>query len=69
MPSGPDGVSEKRPEDAEDVEALLLSAFPGPEEAALVRALRSEGAMVAEWVMRWQGRIVACGGISRIDAA
>jgi putative acetyltransferase len=68
LPIGPDVVSELRRADADEVEALLLAAFPGPEEAALVRALRAEGAMVAEWVMRWQGRIGAYAGISRMVA-
>jgi putative acetyltransferase len=68
LPIGPDVISELRPSDVDEVEALLLAAFPGPEEAALVRALRAEGAMVVEWVMRWQGRIGAYAGISRMVA-
>jgi putative acetyltransferase len=65
MVSGPD-VSAMRPEDVDEVEALLLAAFPGPEEAKLVRNLRAVGAMVSERVMRWQGRIGAYSGISRL---
>jgi putative acetyltransferase len=67
MVVGPD-VSEMRPADVEEVEALLLAAFPGPEEAALVRDLRAVGAMVSERIMRWQGRIGAYAGISRMVA-
>ena len=61
-------VGEMRPDDAEEVEALLLAAFPGPEEAKLVRDLRADGAMVSERVVRWQGRIGAYAGISRLIA-
>lgn len=65
MVIGPD-VSAMRPADADEVEALLLAAFPGPAEAALVRALRAEGAMAMEQVMRVQGRIGAYAGVSRM---
>jgi putative acetyltransferase len=65
MVIGPD-VSEMRPGDEDEVESLLLAAFPGPEEAALVRRLRIDGAMVSERVMRWDGRIGAYAGISRM---
>jgi putative acetyltransferase len=67
MVSGPD-VSEMRRGEEAEVEALLLAAFPGPEEARLVRDLRADGAMVSERVMRWQGRIGAYAGISRMVA-
>lgn len=67
MALGPD-VTEMRPTDADEVEALLKAAFPGPEEAALVRALRADGAMVMEHVMRVKDRIGAYAGISRMIA-
>jgi putative acetyltransferase len=67
MVSGPD-VSGMRPSDADEVDALLRAAFPGPEEARLVRDLRADGAMFAEQVMRWQDRIGAYAGISRMIA-
>jgi putative acetyltransferase len=67
MVSGPD-VSAMRPEDVGEVEALLLAAFPGPEEAKLVRNLRAVGAMLSERIMRWRGRIGAYAGISRMVA-
>jgi putative acetyltransferase len=66
MVAGPD-VTEMRRGEEDEVEALLLAAFPGPEEAKLVRDLRTDGAMVSERVMRWQGRIGAYAGISRMD--
>jgi putative acetyltransferase len=65
--SGPD-VGEMRPGDVDEVDALLRAAFPGPEEAELVRRLRADGVMVSERVMRWQGRIGAYAGISRMVA-
>jgi putative acetyltransferase len=67
MVIGPD-VSEMRPEDHDEVDALLRGAFPGPDEAELVLRLRADRAMVSERVMRWQGRIGAYAGISRMVA-
>jgi putative acetyltransferase len=67
MVSGPD-VSELRPDDQDEVDALLRAAFPGSEEALLVHRLRAGGAMVSERVIRWQGRIGAYAGISRMVA-
>lgn len=61
-------VSEMRPEDADAVDALLRAAFPGPEEARLVRDLRTDGVMFSEQVIRWQGRIAAYAGTSRMVA-
>lgn len=65
MVTGPD-VSEMQRGEEDEVEALFLAAFPGPEEAELVRDLRADGAMVSERVMRWQGKIAAYAGISRM---
>ncbi len=67
MALGPD-VTEMRPIDADEVEALLKAAFPWPEEAAMVRALRADGAMVMERFMRVKDRIGAYAGISRMIA-
>lgn len=67
MVIGPD-VSEMRANDQDEVDALLRAAFPGPEEATLVRDLRAAGTMVSERIMRWQGRIGAYAGISRMVA-
>ena len=67
MVIGPD-VREMRANDQDEVDALLCAAFPGPEEVALVRNLRADGAMVSERVMRWQDRIGAYAGISRMVA-
>lgn len=67
MVIGPD-VSAMRANDQDEVDALLHAAFPGPEEATLVRDLRAAGAMVSERIMRWRGRIGAYAGISRMVA-
>jgi putative acetyltransferase len=62
---GPD-VSSLRPGEEDEVEALLRAAFPGPEEAGLVRRLRADGVMQSERVLRWQGRIGAYVAMSRM---
>ena len=68
MGVGPDVVRRMRAGEAGEVDALLRAAFPGPEEAELVRALRASGEMVAETVLPWEGRIAAYAGISRMAA-
>lgn len=66
MVIGPDVTRELRAGEEDDVEDLLRAAFPGPEEAALVRALRRDGAMIAEFVQPWAGRIGAYAVVSRM---
>ena len=68
MVIGPNLVRDMRNGEAGAVDALLRSAFPGPEEAELVRALRVSAEMVAELVLPWEGRIGAYAGISRMAA-
>lgn len=68
MAAGPDVTRAMRAEEEGDVDALLRAAFPGPDEAALVRALRRDGAMVREFVQPWAGRIGAYAAISRLVA-
>jgi putative acetyltransferase len=67
MVIGPD-VSDIRAHDHDEVDALLRAAFPGPEEAMLVRDLRCAGVLVSEQIIRWQGRIGAYAAISRMVA-
>lgn len=43
MPAGPDFMRPLRAGEEEMAEALLKAAFPGPAEAALVRAMRAAG--------------------------
>jgi putative acetyltransferase len=66
MVIGPDVTCEMRPGEEGEVDALLRAAFPGPEEADLVRGLRRDGAIWAEFVQPWQGRIGAYAAISRM---
>jgi putative acetyltransferase len=68
MVVGPDHMRVMRPEEEAEVDALLRVAFPGLEEAELVRALRADGAMLAEIVTPWEDRIGAYAGISRMVA-
>lgn len=51
MPPLPDHMRPLREADQTAAEALLRAAFPGPQEAALVRALRLSGAMELEMVL------------------
>lgn len=67
MVVGPDFARQMRADEAEAVDALLHAAFPGPQEAGLVRGLRADGAMVAEFVMG--GPLdLAYAAISRMEA-
>lgn len=68
MVIGPDVTCEMRADQADEVDALLRAAFPGPEEAELVRALRRDGAMWAEFVQPWAGKVGAYAAISRMVA-
>ncbi|MCW5724224.1 MAG: N-acetyltransferase [Maricaulaceae bacterium] len=43
--------------DHDAADALLKAAFPGPEEARLVRALRAADAGVMEWVCEGNGKV------------
>lgn len=47
-----------RPGDAPAIRDVLLAAFPGPDEADLVDALRADGDIALEWVAEDAGRIV-----------
>lgn len=51
----PPTIRAARPGDAPAIDALLRAAFGGGEEAALVAALRREGAMAGEWVCHVPG--------------
>jgi len=58
MVIGPDFVREMRRGEEDAVEALLKAAFPGPNEAALVRRLRKDRDIAGESVLAWQGDII-----------
>jgi putative acetyltransferase len=68
MPAGPDFMRPLRAGEEDAAEALLRAAFPGPEEAALVRALRAEGRMELEMVLPWQGGLAGYLALSRLLA-
>lgn len=66
--TGPDFSRGMRPGEEDEVDALLRAAFPGPEEAGLVRDLRRANLMVAEMVTPWQDRVAAYAAVSRMVA-
>ena len=68
MVVGPDFARELQSGEEAEVDALLRAAFPGPEEAGLVRQLRADGDMVQEFVLPWGDRIGAYAGVSRMIA-
>lgn len=67
MTGDPGHTRSARAEDFDEIHALLEAAFPGPEEADLVRRLRSDGDMWMELVKDWDGRIAAYAGLSRMQ--
>ena len=65
---GPDFMRVAKLADHAAVEALLVRAFGGPDEAGLVAGLRAAGAMEAEFVMPWEHGIVGYLAFSRLVA-
>lgn len=74
MVIGPDTGRNPRPEQFDEIDALLAAAFGRRDEADLVRRLRADGAMAFEQVMSWpidtdwNMRIGAFAAISRMTA-
>ncbi|MDC0658156.1 N-acetyltransferase [Leisingera sp. SS27] len=68
MVVGPDFSSSVKEEHFDEVEALLLAAFPTDAEARLVRQLRADGDMLAEFQKPWDGRIGGYYALSRMQA-
>jgi putative acetyltransferase len=61
-------ISTRRLQDDDAIDALLLAAFKGDGEAKLVRALRDDGDMTAEFVTRDRGgRVIAHVAFSALD--
>jgi len=58
MLNGPDFVRDMRRGEEDAVDGLLKLAFPGPEEAMLVRQLRKDRDMAGESVLSFQDQIV-----------
>ncbi|MCE0505213.1 MULTISPECIES: GNAT family N-acetyltransferase [unclassified Roseivivax] len=65
---GRDFMQEMRAGEEKAVEALLNAAFPGPDEARIVRALRKSGEIAGEQVVREEGQIVGYLALSRFRA-
>lgn len=68
MAVGPDFMRPARTTDHPAIDALLRAAFPGPQEAALVAALRTSGEMTLEMVMEWPDGLVGYLALSRMVA-
>ena len=66
--SGPDSFRSARPEDYDDIDLLLRTAFAGDEEVRLMRDLRAAGLIETEVVMPWSSGIVAHLALSRLVA-
>lgn len=68
MAAGPEFMRPMRATEIAAVEALLQTAFGGPQEAALVRALRAEGRMELEMVLPWGEGVAGYLALSRLVA-
>jgi putative acetyltransferase len=68
LTSAPDFMRPARSEDHNQIGALLRAAFPGPQEAALVRDLRASGEIELEMVMPWPAGLVGYLALSRMVA-
>ncbi|MEM9497030.1 MAG: N-acetyltransferase [Pseudomonadota bacterium] len=66
MVVGPDTSRPVTPEEYDEVDMLLRAAFPSDAEARLVRQLRRDGDIWAEWVKPWSGRIAGYAALSRM---
>ncbi|UWQ75941.1 GNAT family N-acetyltransferase [Leisingera sp. M658] len=68
MVVGPDTLNEVKEEHFDEVEAVLLTAFPTDAEARLVRQLRADGDMLFEFRKSWDGKIGGYYALSRMQA-
>lgn len=68
MPIGPDFTRAARPDEHDEIDALLVAAFGRRDEADLVRRLRVDGDMWIEAVKPWQGAVAAYAALSRMRA-
>lgn len=66
MVVGPDLARRPRPEEHDEIDALLRAAFGRAAEAELVRRLRADGDMWWEAVKPWAGVIGAYAALSRM---
>lgn len=65
---GPGFIRELRRGEEDAVDALLLAAFPGPQEAKLVRQLRKDRVIAGENVMVSQGDVIGYFALTRMVA-
>ena len=68
MVIGPDFTRGAESTDHDEIEALLLAAFGQPDEAVLVRRLRTDGDMWMELVKPWKGAIAGYAALARMQA-
>lgn len=68
MVIGPDSAYSAKPEQYDEIDALLEAAFNRPEPAALVRQLRRDGDIWEELVKPWEGVIAGYLALSRMKA-
>ncbi|KIC35538.1 GNAT family N-acetyltransferase [Leisingera sp. ANG-M7] len=68
MVVGPDTSNSVKEEHFDEVEELLLAAFPTDAEARLVRQLRADGDMLYECRKPWEGKIGGYYALSRMQA-
>ena len=66
MVIGPDTSEIPKPEDFDEIDALLRDAFDGQVEAERVRRLRAQGEMWWELAKRWEGVIAGYAALSRM---
>ncbi len=68
MLSGPDFYRSAKPEEFNEIEALLLAAFGQADEAVLVRCLRADGDIWTKVVVAWQDVLAGYAALSRMRA-
>lgn len=68
MVVGPDFTRNAKPEDHDEIDALLNAAFGRPNEAELVHRLRADGDIWWEAVKPWGGWIAGYASLSRMQA-
>ncbi|MEM7189844.1 MAG: N-acetyltransferase [Pseudomonadota bacterium] len=68
MVTGPDSTHAMRPDQADEVDALLRAAFGKPDEAELVKRLRADGDLLVELVKPWDGCVAGYAALSRMRA-
>ena len=64
MVIGPDFSRDARPEERDEIDALLRAAFGRPDEAQFVVRLREDGDLLTEAVKPWQGVIAGFAALS-----